>query len=103
MFITRTLNRTVKGKRYYTHRLVGSEIVDGRKQRRTLLYLGAQFPIPKQDWPLLCRIVLEIQQGYQPNWYDPPEIVQEAHYIVRRIATRNAQPDEHRNANDAAG
>lgn len=102
MFITRTLNRTVKGKRYYTHRLVGSKVVDGRKRRYTVLYLGAQYQFPKRDWPLLCKIVSEIQQGIQPNLFDPPEIVQEAHYLVRRIAARNVEADEGQDANDAA-
>ena len=91
MFVTRTLNRTVKGKRYYTHRLVGSETVNGRKRRRVILYLGASFPIPEKDWKLLCKITSEVLAGQSPNWFDPPDIVREAHYLAKRIRAKASQ------------
>lgn len=84
----------MKGKRYYTHRLVWSERVAGRMRQR-VLNLGAHYPVPKEQWKRLCELVVaEIDQNPQLEFpfdeldlpeLDPPELVEEARYLGNRI------------------
>ncbi len=64
MFIRRTQTRSLSsGQTYFTHRLVRSHRVSGKVRQQTLLNLGSHFPIPREDWPLLCRRLDEILSG----------------------------------------
>ncbi len=64
MFIRRTQTRSISsGQTYFTHRLVRSHRVSGKVRQQTLLNLGSHFPIPREDWPLLCRRLEEILSG----------------------------------------
>ena len=67
MFIRRTQTRSLSsGQAYFTHRLVRSHRVSGKVRQQTLLNLGRHFPIPRQDWPLLCRRLDQILSGQLP-------------------------------------
>ena len=67
MFIRRTQTRsTSSGHTYFTHRLVRSRRLSGKVRQQTLLNLGSHFPIPRQDWPLLCRRLDQILSGQLP-------------------------------------
>ena len=64
MFIrqTKTRNATT-GEAYITFRLVTSERVGKQVRQRTLLNLGRQFALPKDEWPQLCSRIEQILSG----------------------------------------
>ena len=82
----------MRDRRYYTHRLLESwKDADGKRRKRILLNLGADYPIPKKDWRLLCKILkerMERSSQYQLGNLDPPELVQEAKYLARRLCRK---------------
>lgn len=60
---TRTNNRAT-GEGYFTYRLVRGERIGGRVRQITLLNLGRNFAIKREDWPVLCS---RIEQLLQPQ------------------------------------
>src|SRR5574341_2044325 len=64
MFIRQTKTRnSTTGESYTTFRLVASERVDKQVRQRTLLNLGRQFSLAKDEWPLLCTRIEQILSG----------------------------------------
>ncbi|MBA3006650.1 MAG: RNA polymerase subunit sigma, partial [Desulfocapsa sp.] len=54
MFIRQTkTSSTVEGDAYYTFRLVASERTDGKVRQLTVLNLGRNFSLPREQWPEL--------------------------------------------------
>lgn len=88
MFIRKTQTRTRKdGKTYFTYRLVKS-VRDGKKVRQvTVLNLGSQFDVPKEEWPLLCQRITDILRGQSPLFAESvPEAVEaEAQRIAAQL------------------
>jgi transposase len=55
MYIRRThTNNSSTGERYYTHRLVVNQRVDGKPRQMTLLNLGRHFAVDQDLWASLC-------------------------------------------------
>ena len=64
MFIRQTKTRSsTTGESYITFRLVASKRVGKQVRQRTLLNLGRQFTLAKDDWPLLCTRIEQILSG----------------------------------------
>jgi transposase len=64
MFIRQTKTRnSTTAESYVTFRLVASERVGKQVRQRTLLNLGRQFTLAKDDWPLLCTRIEQILSG----------------------------------------
>lgn len=64
MFIRQTkTSNSVTGEAYTTFRLVASERIGGKVRQQTLLNLGKNFDLPKEDWPLLCSRIEQILAG----------------------------------------
>jgi hypothetical protein len=64
MFIRQTKTRnSTTGEAYTTFRLVASERVGKQVRQRTLLNLGRQFNVAKDEWPLLCTRIEQILSG----------------------------------------
>jgi transposase len=64
MFIRQTKTRnSTTGESYLTFRLVASERVGKQVRQRTLLNLGRQFSLAKDDWPSLCTRIEQILSG----------------------------------------
>jgi transposase len=64
MFIRQTKTRnSTTGEAYTTFRLVASERVGKQVRQRTLLNLGRQFNVAKDEWPLLCARIEQILSG----------------------------------------
>ena len=57
MYIRETLTRRIANKTYRSVRLVESRRVGSKVQQKTLLNLGASFPIPKPQWAELVEII----------------------------------------------
>jgi hypothetical protein len=51
---TKTRNDKTGTEPYHTYRLVASKRTGNQVRQQTLLNLGSHFPLPKEEWPLLC-------------------------------------------------
>lgn len=64
MFIRQTkTSNTISGEAYYTFRLVASERIGGKVRQQTLLNLGKNFSLPREQWPQLCARIEQILSG----------------------------------------
>ncbi|HAK59390.1 MAG TPA: IS1634 family transposase [Nitrospiraceae bacterium] len=59
---TKTRNSTT-GEAYCTFRLVASERIGTKVRQRTLLNLGRNFSLPKEQWPRLCARIDQLLSG----------------------------------------
>jgi transposase len=73
MFI-RSTSTTKKNKTYLTYKLVESRRVDGAPRQRTLLNLGADFDLPRDEWKPLADRIEEILRNVDPLLEPTPEI-----------------------------
>jgi transposase len=64
MYIRQTKTSTsVTGEAYSTYRLVSSERIGGKVRQKTLLNLGRNFSLPREQWPQLCTRIEAILSG----------------------------------------
>lgn len=64
MYIRQTKTSTsVAGEAYYTYRLVASERIGSKVRQKTLLNLGRNFSLPREQWPQLCTRIEAILSG----------------------------------------
>jgi hypothetical protein len=91
MYIRRTSIKSRKdGKQYYTYRLVQSERTANGVSQRTLINLGADFTLPRHQWPELSSRIQAIISGQQHLFEIPEEIETLAQNYAARII--QAQP-----------
>lgn len=65
MYIRQTrTNNKITGEGYFTFRLVRGERIAGKVRQVTLLNLGREFSVKREDWPLLCS---RLEQLLQPQ------------------------------------
>ena len=87
MFVCRTRTRSRAGKHYFTFRLVRSQRVGSKVRQRTLLNLGAHFPIQREHWRTLSQRIAQILDP-QPALLPveaPPQVEAEAQRIAERL------------------
>ncbi len=66
MFIRKTQNQKKRaGGHYYTYRLVESQRKGKEIRQHTLVNLGVDFDLPKEQWPILTKRIQEILNGQQ--------------------------------------
>jgi len=93
MYIRKTQNQKKKtGGYYFTYRLVESQRIGKKVHQRTLLNLGTDFPLAKEQWPLLTKRIPEILAGQRPLFEIDCEIDKLAQNYAARILER--QQDE---------
>lgn len=88
MFIRQTkTSNSVTGEAYTTFRLVASERIGGKVRQQTLLNLGKNFDLPKEDWPLLCARIEQILAG-QLSLVPATDTIEKLaqHYTARLVA-----------------
>ncbi|MBT8362781.1 MAG: IS1634 family transposase [Deltaproteobacteria bacterium] len=67
MFIRQTKTSTsMAGEAYYTFRLVASKRIGDKVRQKTLLNLGRNFSLPREQWPQLCTRIEGILSGQMP-------------------------------------
>ena len=95
MFIrqTKTSNSTT-GEFYLTFRLVASERVGKQVRQRTLLNLGRQFALAKDEWPLLCIRIEQILSGQGTLLPESAAIEALAQRYASRLVAANKRPTE---------
>lgn len=64
MYIRRTTVKSRKdGRQYYSYRLVETHRTEQSVRQRTLLNLGADFSLPREEWPILAGRISDILNG----------------------------------------
>ena len=93
MYIRRTIIKSRKdGNQYYTYRLVESQRTGKKIHQYTLLNLGTNFDIPREQWSTLCSRIQDIISG-QNNLFESSErIEQAAQMYAARIIQSQKQP-----------
>lgn len=93
MYIRQTKTSTAAtGEAYFTFRLVSSERVGGKVRQRTLLNLGKNFSLPRQQWPQLCARIEQILAGQMTLMPAPLEIEEAAQrYAARLLITQQSE------------
>jgi len=95
MFIRQTKTSSASsGEPYFTFRLVASERIACKVRQRTLLNLGRNFSLSREQWPQLCARIDQILSGQMP--LAPPSVTIEK--LAQRYAARLlvAQPSAQR-------
>ena len=79
MYIRRTAIKSRRdGGQYYTYRLVESRRTEKGVRQQTLLNLGVDFCLPREQWPDLTKRIDEILTGQQSLLEGhPPFLVEE--------------------------
>jgi len=85
MYIRQTKTRSSKsGEDYFTFRLVASERVGKKVRQKTLLNLGRNFSLSKEQWPRLCVRIDQLLSG-QSNFLAETDSIEE---LAQRYAAR---------------
>ena len=88
MFIRQTkTSNAASGEAYYTFRLVASERIDGKVRQQTLLNLGKNFSLPREQWPQLCARIEAILAGQLPLLPVSPAVETLAQRYAARLVT----------------
>ena len=92
MFIRKTkIGNAKSGEAYYTFRLVESQRIGDKVRQKTLLNLGKNFSLPRQQWSQLCRRIDQVLAG-QLSLLPPEEDLEElAQHIAARLVTAKGQ------------
>ena len=99
MYIRRTATRRKKdGSSYYSYRLVESIRMENKVKQRTLLNLGAEFSLPREQWGELTNRIDSILHHQRQESLFPidPAVEAEAQRITSELLKRNkeyAAPD----------
>jgi transposase len=102
MFIRQTkTSSTTAEKAYYTFRLVASERIGGKVRQQTLLNLGRNFSLPREQWPQLCARIEQILSGQLTMSPAPATIESLAQRYAARLIT--SQPVGQQTATEAYG
>ena len=95
MYIRRTQNQKKKtGGHYYTYRLVESQRLGPKVHQRTLLNLGTDFSLEKEQWPVLTKRVQEILAGQRSMLEIGCEIDKMAQNYAARILEKQQDEDD---------
>jgi len=88
---TKTSNATT-GEAYTTFRLVASERIGTKVLQRTLLNLGRNFSLPKEQWPRLCTRIDQILSGQESLLPESSSIEALAQRYAARLVVLSAPP-----------
>ena len=91
MYIRETLTRRIANKTNRSVRLVESRRVGSKVQQKTLLNLGASFPIPKPQWAELVEIIEAKLAGNEFLFEPAPKLAAAAERIVQRLRSRELE------------
>lgn len=90
MYIRQTkTSNTSTGEAYITFRLVASERIGSKVRQRTLLNLGRNFSLPKEQWPSLCARIDQILSGQDSLLSESPAIETLAQRYAAQLVVRS--------------
>ena len=92
MYIRRTTIKSRKdGKQYFAYRFVESKRIGKKVRQNTVLNIGVNFALPRDQWPILCSRIKDIISGQKNLFKVSGKIEQLAqNYAARMIQTRQA-------------
>jgi len=92
MFIRKTkIGNAKNGEVYYTFRLVASQRVGGKVSQKTLLNLGKNFSLPREQWSQLCGRIDQILTGQLSLLPVEEELEELAQHLAARLVTTKVQ------------
>ncbi|MCP3888078.1 MAG: IS1634 family transposase [Desulfobulbaceae bacterium] len=95
MYIRRTSIKSRKdGGQYYTYRLVESKRTEKGVRQYTLLNLGVDFSLPREQWPELTKRIEEILVGQQSMLEIDSEVERLSQEYASRIVTSHRDVKE---------
>lgn len=95
MYIRRTSIKSRKdGGQYYTYRLVESKRTEKGVRQYTLLNLGVDFSLPREQWPDLTKRIEEILSGQQSMFDIESDIEQLAQHYASQIVLSHQSVEE---------
>lgn len=90
MFIRKTkIGNSKNGEAYYTFRLVASQRVGDKVRQKTLLNLGTDFSLPREQWSQLCSRTKQILTGQLSLLPLEEDVEDLAQHIAARLVTSN--------------
>lgn len=94
MYIRQTkTSNTLSGEAYFTFRLVASKRIEGKVRQQTLLNLGRNFSLAREEWPHLCSRIEEILSGQISLVPVPDHIEKLAQQYTARLVVSNQGED----------
>lgn len=76
MYIRRTTIKSRKdGKQYFTYRFVESQRIGKKVRQHTILNIGTNFLLPRDEWSILCSRIQDIISG-QKNLFEVSEKIE---------------------------
>jgi len=101
MYIRRTTIKSRKdGRQYYTYRLVESNRTGKRVKQRTILNLGRDFSLPRDQWPDLVSRIEELVSGQKSLFPPSKNIEKPAQHYAALIIQSHQQREPDNNASD---
>ena len=95
MYIRQTkTSNALTGEAYFTFRLVASKRIGGKVRQQTLLNLGRNFSLVREDWPQLCARLEEILSGQTSLLPVPEGIEKLAQRYAARLVIYNPPADQ---------
>lgn len=95
MYIRRTATKSRKdGGQYYSYRLVESRRTEKGVKQHTVLNLGADFSLPREQWPDLTNRIEAILSGQQSLFAIDCDIEKLAQDIASRIVVTHQDVDD---------
>ncbi len=78
----------------YSYRLVHSErsLMRDKVQQKTLLNLGTDYRVPKENWKQVADLAEQLLDGQRPLFSPAADIMAAAEDLVRRLRARGFQP-----------
>ena len=94
MYIRATKTHTRDGKTAKSYRLSRSVRIGDKVRQETLLNLGVDYPVPKQQWRDVALVTEVLLAGQRPMLPVPPDIQVAAEDLVRRLRAVGLGPQE---------
>lgn len=92
MYIRQTKTRSkASGEEYFTYRLVESKRVGSKVNQKTILNLGSNFDMPKDQWVELCIRLEQILQGDQALFESSPILEKTAQNIYAQMIAKRGK------------
>ena len=94
MYLRATKTHTKGGKTAKSFRLSRSLRIGAKVRQETLLNLGVDYPVPKQQWRDVALVTELLLAGQRPMLPVPPDIQVAAEDLVRRLRAVGLGPQE---------
>ena len=94
VYIRATKTHTKGGEPAHSYRLARSVRIGDKVRQETLLNLGVDYPVPKQQWRDVVLVTEVLLHGRRPMLPVPAEIQAAAEDLVRRLRAQGMGPQE---------